>query len=243
MNNQLRVVKQEKQNKLRVELEQMDSEVERIVTLLSSMKNENNRQGMKRFGIEISTAFGISVPVIRSIAKQYVPNQVLAEKLWNTAYHEARLMAVFLAEPKKIEQSVADVWTDTFNSWDICDQTCGNVFIKTPFWKELIKKYAKDDREFVRRTSFAMIATAAVHLKKEDDALFIDYFPLIAAYSSDDRNFVRKAVNWALRSIGKRNRFCGELAIEFSLKLKENENKTAKWIGADAYRELVGRYI
>ncbi|MDD2344582.1 MAG: DNA alkylation repair protein [Bacteroidales bacterium] len=208
-----------------------------IISDLKSQYNETNVAGMKRFGIDTENAFGVKIPVLRSIAKLHKNNHELALLLWESAYHEARLIASFIADPKKASPELIDAWISGFKSWDLCDQCCG-YFLKTEWAYEIIDWYAEDKRTFYKRTAFSMIARLAVHDKKRKHEDFLKFFSKIETASTDERNMVKKAVNWALRQIGKRNSSLLLPSIELAEKLKNSNNKTAHWIGVDAYREL-----
>lgn len=210
---------------------------ELIISDLKSQYNETNLASMKRFGIDTENAFGIKIPVLRGIAKRHQNNHELALLLWETSYHEARLLASFIADPKKASLEMIDAWISGFKSWDLCDQCCG-YFLQTQWAYEIIDKYAQDERTFYKRTAFSMIARLAVHDKKRVHKEFLKFLPIIEAASTDDRNMVKKAVNWALRQIGKRDSVLLPATLELAEKLKNSSNKTAHWIGVDAYREL-----
>ncbi|MDD2413421.1 MAG: DNA alkylation repair protein [Bacteroidales bacterium] len=210
---------------------------ELIINDLKSQSNEANLAGMKRFGIDTENAFGVKIPVLRNIAKRHKNNHDLALLLWETSYHEARLLASFIADPNKASPELIDAWISGFKSWDLCDQCCG-YFLQTQWAYEIIDWYAQDERTFYKRTAFSMIARLAVHDKKREHEEFLKFLPIIEAASTDDRNMVKKAVNWALRQIGKRNSILLPATLELAEKLKKSDNKTAHWIGLDAYREL-----
>ncbi len=197
-----------------------------------------NRLGMARFGIDVSSALGVLVPNIRSVGKSVVKNHVLAEELWQTGIHEARILASLIDIPAEVTRDQMDRWANDFNSWDVCDQVCGNLFDRVIFAERAISDWHQDEREFVKRAAFAMIAWRAVHLKNAPDALFEAYLPLIEAASNDNRNFVRKAVNWALRQIGKRNIVLHISALNVASRLAASSDGASRWIGSNAVREL-----
>lgn len=213
-----------------------------IITWLVSQRNETNVAGMKRFGIETTTAFGIKMPVLRAKAKEIKKNMELSRELWKTGFHEARMIAGFIADPKKITEKDMDEWVKDFNSWDICDVVCFGVFCKTDLYDKKIFEYASNEAEYIRRAAFAMIAGMALTNKKLPDEAYLKYFNLIEQYAFDSRNFVKKAVNWALRQIGKRNMSLGIIAIEISERLLQQPHKSAHWIANDAIRELKGKW-
>ncbi|HOI29349.1 MAG TPA: DNA alkylation repair protein [Melioribacteraceae bacterium] len=212
--------------------------VKEIIAELKKNGSQYNREGMKKFGINVDKAFGVNVPVMRKLAKKIGKNHKLAIKLWESGYHEARHVATMIADPKLTTRSLLNNWVKDFNSWDIVDGSCSNLIRKTDFAYDLIPKWVKSNKEFVRRTAFSLIAYLAVHDKKKNDEEFLQYLPLIKEYSTDERNFVKKAVNWALRQIGKRSTFLNEQAIQMAEEIKLIDSKTARWIASDALREL-----
>lgn len=212
-----------------------------ILAYLRSLRNEANIAGMGRFGIVTDTALGISTDEMRRIVRVIKKDHVRALTLWQTGVREARLLAAFTAEPKKLSLDEARTWAADFNSWEIVDSVA-DLFVNSGHWPVLIPEFAADEREFVRRTAFSMMAWAAVHLKKEPDAHIIAFLPLIERYASDPRNFVKKAVNWALRQIGKRNAVCREPAWELAEKLAASADRTERWVGKDAVREFEKKF-
>lgn len=151
--------------------------------------------------------------------------QELSLQLWTTGFHEARLLAIFIGDYKLVTESQINAWVNDFSSWDICDQACGNLFIKTPYFKSKVLEFTKAEPEFVKRAGFVLIAEAAVHLKKETNDTFIGFLPIIESQAYDNRNFVKKANNWALRQIGKRNAFLHQHAIEAANRILAQGNK------------------
>jgi 3-methyladenine DNA glycosylase AlkD len=209
-----------------------------ILDELRSLGSEENRAGMARFGINTDTAYGIPMTVLRPIARRYRRDHDLAVALWQTGQHEARILAAMIDDPQKVTRRQVDSWAADFDSWDLCDQACGRLFALTPFVNAKVVRWAKDKREFVRRAAFALIAGYTVHAKRVADAEFIAFLPLIEAAATDPRNFVRKAVNWALRQIGKRSPTLHAPALAVAKRLAASEDRTARWIGKDAVREL-----
>ena len=208
-----------------------------IVAHLRSIGVEENLTGMARFGINTATALGIGNSDLRPLARKVRKNHDRALLLWKSGIREARLMAAFTGEPKKLDIGQCRRWAADFDSWEIVDSVA-DLFAETPFSRELIDEFAEDEREFVRRTAFAMLAWSTVHLKKEPDATFIAYLPLIERHASAPRNFVKKAVHWALRQIGKRSMSLHAPALALAEKLAASPDKTARWIGKDAVKEL-----
>jgi len=194
--------------------------------------------GMARFGIVGDQRLGLSVPAMRGIARTLGRDHALAQALWDTAIPDARIVASMVADPAQLTARQMDAWVKGFASWDVCDQTCLNAFCKSPLAWRKVEVWATRKDEFVRRAAFALLATLAVHDKAADDAAFVTALALVEAAADDDRNFVKKAVNWALRNIGKRNRALRQAAVDAALRIQQQGSKSARWIAADALREL-----
>ena len=210
-----------------------------IVKKLKSLKNSKNVTGMARFGIRPKTkVLGISIPELRKIAKDIGKDHELALRLWDSGIHEARILAGFIADSEKLTEAQMRKWVSDFDSWDIVDQVCGNLFDKTKFAYKKIFEFSEREEEFVKRTAFTLMAALSVHDKEMKDEEFIKFFPLIKKASTDERNFVKKAVNWALRQIGKRNMKLNKEAIKLAKEIQRIDSKSAKWIANDAIREL-----
>ncbi len=208
-----------------------------IIDHFRAVASEDVRAGKARFGIATDKAFGIRHTVLNPLAKAVKVDHTRAQALWTTGFHEARILAGLTGDSKKLTVDECRRWAADFDSWDVVDGV-SSLFVETPFWRELIDEFAADEREFVRRTAFAMLAWGAVHRKKEPDATFSAFLPLIERHADDARNFVKKAVNWALRQIGKRSINLHGPALALSEKLGGSNDKTARWIGKDAVREL-----
>ena len=219
-----------------------DSSADDIVRHLQSLRNEANIAGMARYGIDTSTALGITTPQMRAVARQVKRDHDRALVLWRTGLRDARMAAILTADPLRLTRQQARDWAADFNSWEIVD-TAADLFTQAPFWRELVAEFAADEREYVRRAAFAMIAGASVHNKQEPDDTLLGFLPLIEAHATDPRNFVRKAVNWALRNIGKRNGACHGPALALAERLAASDDRTARWIGKDAVRELTSEKI
>lgn len=214
-----------------------DSSASEVIAYLRSIGSEDNREGMKRYGIKTERALGISHGIQRDIAKKITRNHERAFELWASGIMEAQFIASRTADPKRFTKEDARSWAAEFDSWDIVDGV-SNLFVDTDHWQYLIEEFAADEREFVRRTAFAMLCWATIHRKKEPDATFETYLPLIEEHATDPRNFVKKAVNWALRTIGKRSMSLHAPALALAEKLAASEDKTERWIGKDAAKEL-----
>jgi 3-methyladenine DNA glycosylase AlkD len=194
--------------------------------------------GMARFGIVGENRLGLSVPAMRAIARTLGRDHTLALALWETGIPDARIVGSMVADPKLLTSRQMDSWVKGFASWDVCDQTCLNAFSKSPLAWRKVTVWAQRKDEFVRRAAFALLATLAVHDKQAPDQDFITALALVEDSSGDDRNFVKKAVNWALRNIGKRNPALRSAAIESALRIQQQGGRSARWIAADALREL-----
>lgn len=218
----------------------MDAKIQ-AQEILKSLRNQakpENLPGMARFGINVSTALGLSMPMIRQEARKYKRNHELALALWGLNVHELRILAALVDDPKQLTPTQMEAWVRDFNSWDLCDQVCSGLFQKSPYAFPKIKEWVQYNEEFIKRAGFVLMATMAVHHKKAPDAIFLNFLPLIEKGASDERNFVKKAVNWALRQIGKRNLRLHEAAIACGERLLEQPSKSARWIARDALREL-----
>ncbi|MEI6477790.1 MAG: DNA alkylation repair protein [bacterium] len=214
---------------------------EEIITELKAEANPANVEGMARFGIATKDTLGISIPFVWALAKRIGKNHDIAERLWQSGIHEARILATIADKAEWVTPEQMESWVKDFDSWDVCDQACGNLFSWTPFAHSKAAEWAVREEEFVRRAGFALMAALAVHDKDSKDAAFQKFLPLISEFSTDDRNFVKKAVNWALRQIGKRNKFLLNEAIKVAERLAESKDAAARWIGKDAARELLAR--
>jgi 3-methyladenine DNA glycosylase AlkD len=193
---------------------------------------------MARFGINPEKTLGVSIPFLWKLSKEIGKDHDLAGRLWASGIHEARILAGIIDEPEKVTEGQMDRWVRDFDSWDVCDQVCSRLFDKTPIAHRKASEWTKSDEEFVKRAGFAMIAALSVHDKDAPDEDFEKFFPLIVRESKDERNYVKKAVNWALRQIGKRNRALNMEAIKTAERIRKIDSKSARWIAADALREL-----
>ncbi|MFA5742861.1 MAG: DNA alkylation repair protein [Candidatus Paceibacterota bacterium] len=211
---------------------------EEIIAKLKKQADSKNAAGMAKFGISLNNTLGISMPVLRKLAKETGKDHQLALDLWQSGIHEARILACLIDEVGKVSKDQMDDWAKDFDSWDVCDQVCMNLFDKTKWSFNKAKQWTKSEEEFIRRSGFALMASLAVHDKKAKDEDFIAFFPYIKKQSIDERNFVRKAVNWALRQIGKRNVNLKNEAIHLAEEIKKIDSKSAQWIANDALREL-----
>ena len=211
---------------------------EQIIANLQQQGNREAVEGMSRFGIRPAYALGISIPALRKMAKEIGRDHFLAAELWVSGIHEARILASMIDEPELVTPEQMDSWVSAFDTWDVCDQVCGNLFDRTPYAHTKAVEWCQQEPEFVRRAGFVTMAELSVHDKQASDEAFLPFFPLIQQHASDPRNFVKKAVNWALRQIGKRNSHLRTLALACANEILQMNSKTAQWVAKDAIREL-----
>lgn len=216
--------------------------VAEIIKQLESLGSPEDVTVMERFGIATAKAFGIRAPVIKQFAKDLKKHtkdrHTLSLELWETGIYDARAVAFLIDDPKQVTTEQMDSWAKDFDNWATVDGACGHLFCRTPFAYEKAFEWAEKEEEFVKRAGFSMMAYLAVHDKKAPDERLAAFLPVIESHSDDDRNFVKKAVNWALRQIGKRNITLNLQAVEYAERIRERGSKSARWIAADALREL-----
>ncbi|UCH97144.1 MAG: DNA alkylation repair protein [Candidatus Aminicenantes bacterium] len=212
--------------------------VEEVLEKLKEKSRPDQVEGMARFGMTAEQRLGVRVPDMRKLAKEIGKDHELALALWKTKIPEARITAALIGEPDRVTEEQMEDWVKDFNSWDVCDQVCMNLFDKTPLaWKKILD-WSQREEEFVKRAAFALIACLAWHDKTAGDEKFINLLPVIKREAADERNFVKKAVNWALRHIGKRNINLNQAALKAAKEIQAIDCKTARWIASDAIREL-----
>jgi 3-methyladenine DNA glycosylase AlkD len=210
---------------------------------LKTHGSRENIEGMARFGITTERRLGVSVPEMRRIARECGKDHPLSIRLWNSGIPEARIVASMIADPSEMTAAEMDRWVSEFDSWDVCDQVCMNLFERTPFAGKKIRQWSRREEEFVRRAAYALIACLAWHDKDAPDVVFTGFLPIIKRGATDERNFVKKSVNWALRSIGKRNPRLNRAAVSTAKEISRLDSKSARWIGADAIRELTSAAV
>lgn len=215
---------------------------EEVIARLKTEANPDNVAGMARYGISTTNTLGISIYTLRKLAKEIKKDHELALILWDSGFHEARILASFIDEPEKVTEPQLEHWVKDFDSWDVVDQVSA-LISKTPFVIKKVHQWAESEEEFVKRTAFSLIAEISVHDKKMADDGFEQFFPIVRKAATDERNFVKKAVNWALRNIGKRNKALNRRAIEVAKEIQKIDSKSARWIAADALRELTGEKV
>jgi len=211
---------------------------ENVLRRLKSLANPEAVAGMARYGISPQNTLGVSVPALRKMAREIGRSHGLAQELWSSGVHEARILASMIDDPRLVTEGQMDRWAVDFDSWDVCDQCCGNLFDKTDIAYRKAVEWAARDEEFVKRASFALMAWLAFHDKRVPDEAFLEFLPVIKRESVDGRNYVRKAVNWALRQIGKRNAALNIMAIQAAEEIQATGSKAGRWIAAAALREL-----
>jgi 3-methyladenine DNA glycosylase AlkD len=212
--------------------------VKDVLDKLQSKAQPEQLKGMAKYGMTVEQRLGVSVPDMRKLAKEIGRDHKLALDLWRTGIAEARIVAAMVGDPAKLTEEQMEDWVKGINSWDVCDQVCMNLFEKNQLaWKKIVD-WSEREEEFVRRTAFSLIACLAWHDKQASDEKFIELLPVVIRGATDERNFVKKAVNWALRNIGKRNLNLNEAAIDAAKEIKRLDSKAARWVAADAIREL-----
>lgn len=217
--------------------------IDGVLKELKASSRPENVAGMARYGISTEGTLGVSMPVLRSMAKRIGRDQGLALELWASGYHEAKILAALVAEPALVDRALMEIWVEEFDSWDVCDQVCSGLFDRTAHRYDVIPDWTRREEEYVRRAGFVMMAATAVHDKKAGDEIFLSFFPLMEKGSDDRRNYVKKAVNWAIRQTGKRNlRLHGE-CIRLAERIGRRDAPSAKWIASDALRELLSAEV
>lgn len=219
-----------------------DHTLEEVLSRLRALANPANVAGMGRYGINTKGTLGISIYTLRPIAKEIGVDHALALELWESGIHEARILASYIDDPAQVTEAQLERWVLDFDSWDVVDQVCG-MFEETPFAYPKAFEWSLRREEFVKRAGFVLMAGLAVHDKGAPDEKLAQFLPVIEREAGDERNFVKKAVNWALRNIGKRNPHLNALAIETAGRIRQMDSRAARWIAADALRELTGEKV
>ena len=234
----------------------MGERVRAVLDGLAAMGSEEDRAGMARYGIRVDDAFGVSIYELRRMAKPIGRDHELALALWATSNHEARHLAGLVDDPALVDEAQMESWVVDLDSWDVCDQLTSNLFDKTALAYDKAHAWAARDEEFVKRAAFALMAALAVHDKSASDERLLAFLPLVEAHAGDPRNFVKKAVNWALRNIGKRNGALNQAAVACAERIRAAANaraggerggdpgaRSARWVAADALRELTSAKV
>ncbi|MDH7508691.1 MAG: DNA alkylation repair protein [Methanomassiliicoccales archaeon] len=214
-----------------------------ILEELKRLSNPNAVKGMARFGINPENTYGVSIPTLRRMARKIGKNHFLALQLWSSGIHEARILASMIDDPDQVTGNQMDLWIRDFDSWDVCDQCCMNLFSRTSVAWEKAVDWTDRESEFEKRAGFVLIACLAWYNKKTPDNDFMVFLPLIRRGASDNRNYVKKAVSWALRNIGKRSLYLNSKAIETAKEIQSMDSRSARWIASDAIRELTSEGV
>jgi 3-methyladenine DNA glycosylase AlkD len=205
---------------------------------LRALGKARNVEGMARFGIRAKNVYGVSKPKMDALAREIGRNRQLALQLWDSGVHDARILAGLIDEASRVTATQMEKWVRKFDNWDVCDGTCCHLFVFCkPAWNKAVE-WSRREEEFVKRAGFALMAYLAYRDKAAPDKKFLKLLAIIERKSGDDRNFVRKAVNWALRQIGKRNLRLNRAAIRTAERIRKQNSRAARWIAADALREL-----
>jgi 3-methyladenine DNA glycosylase AlkD len=212
--------------------------VEEVLEKLRAKAQPDQLAGMARYGMTVEKRLGVKIPELRRLAKEIGRDHQLALALWETGVAEAMILASMIDIPEEVSEAQMEAWVADFDSWDVCDQVCMNLFEKTPLVWDKIRKWAEREEEFVKRAAFALIACLAWHDKGADDETFIALIPVIKAGATDGRNYVKKAVSWALRNIGKRNPALNKTAIRVAEELREVDSQAARWVASDVIRDV-----
>jgi 3-methyladenine DNA glycosylase AlkD len=217
--------------------------VQAVVAELKRRGTRRARDGMARYGLPSDRAFGVPVSTMHQMAKRIGPNHELAAALWATGWYEARMLAAFVDDPVRVTAAQMDRWCREFDNWGICDTVCFHLFDRTPHAWRKVEQWARRRDEFVKRAAFALLASLTAHDKAAGEERFVHGLGLIERAAGDQRNFVRKAVNWALRCIGKRSPALNRAAIAAARRLAASDNAAARWVGKDALRELTSAMV
>ena len=217
--------------------------VPEILAWLERRGTKRNRDGMARYAIVAPKVFGVSVGDLRTLGKKLGHDQKLADALWKSGWYEARMLAVFVAEPARVTPALMDRWARDFDNWAICDHACFHLFDRTPHAWRKIAQWSKSREEFVKRAAFALLASVALHDKQAPDAPFLKALPLVERGATDERNFVKKGVSWALRGVGRRNSAVHAPSVAVARRLAASESPAARWVGRDALRELTSAAV
>ena len=218
-------------------------QAEEVISRLKGLANPENVEGMARFGINSRSTLGISLSTLRPLAREMGKDHGLAQQLWDSGIHEARILASIIGKPAQVTEEQMEAWVGDLDSWDVCDQVCMNLWGKSPYAYQKAHEWSTREEEFVKRAAFALMVALAIHDKKASDERLEEFFPVIKAQAPDNRNFVRKAVNWALRQIGKRNLSLNRKAIAIARQILDSGVRPARWVASDALRELTSEKI
>jgi len=214
-----------------------------IISRLRALSDPKAVEGMAKYGINTDSTYGVSIPNLRKMAKEIGINHVLAQQLWASGIHEARILAAMVEDVNMVTEEQVESWAGDFDSWDVCDQCCMNLLRNTGFAYVKAVEWSSREKEFVKRAGFVLMACLVVSDKKKDNTSFEKFLPIIKRESNDNRIYVKKAANWALRQIGKRNLYLNKRAIEIAREILKVNSKSARWIASDAIRELTSQAV
>ena len=221
----------------------LDDQVKAALAWLKKHSTRATRDGMARYAIPSDNAYGVAMKDIKALGKQLGQSNDLALALWDTGVYEARMLVSFVADPTSLTSRQMDRWCRDFDNWAICDAMCFNLFDRSPYRWEKVKQWSTSRKEFEKRTAFALLWSLSVHDKQAVDEQFIQGLTLIERAATDERNFVKKAVNMALRAVGKRNQKLNAAAVLLARRLSDSDDATARWVGKDALRELMSASV
>ena len=222
---------------------QKKTEYDDILKRLGSLANPKSVEGMAKYGITPAKAYGVSIPDLRKIAKEMGTDHGLAQRLWQAGIRETQILASLIDDSRMVTEDQMESWVRDFDSWEACDQCCQNLFGKTKFAYQKAVEWSLNEKELIKRAGFVLMARLAVSDKKASDEQFFQFLPIIRRESGDGRNFVKKAVNWALRQIGKRNAALNEMAIKTAKEMQRMDSGSARWVASDAIRELTSEAV
>jgi len=214
-----------------------------IIERLESLANPKAVEGMAKYGIRPAKAYGVSIPALRDIAQEIGTDHGLAQRLWQACIRETQILASLIDDPRMVTGDQMESWVKDFDSWDTCDQCCQNLFGKTKFAYQKAVEWSSNEEQYIKRAGFVLMARLAVSDKKAADEEFVRFLPMIKRGSADSRNFVKKAVNWALRQIGKRNLALNEVAVRTAEEIQKMDSRSARWVASDAIRELTSEAV
>jgi len=220
-----------------------------VAARIERLGSEASRTGMARYGINVDRAVGVSIYELRRIARELGRDHELALALWDTGLHEARHLASMVDEPERVDAAQMEAWVRAFDSWDLCDQVTSNLFDKTALAYEKAREWCGREREFEKRAGFATVAALAVQDKAAGDEPFLAFLDLVRREAGDGRNFVKKAVNWALRNVGKRDLALNAAAVACAEEILADADaggegaRSARWVARDALRELTSEKV
>jgi len=219
------------------------NELKSVITWLERHSSKRTRDGMARYGIPSDNALGVTMADLKLLAKRVGRNHQLAAALWDTGVYEARMLTSFVDEPARVTPAQMDRWCRDFDNWGICDTVCFHLFDRTPHAWQKVSQWHNRREEFVKRAAFALLWGLSVHDKHADDHAFAEGLNFVERAATDERHFVKKAVNMALRAVGKRNRGLNDAAVMLARRLADSSEPAPRWVGKDALRELTSASV